>query len=351
MSTGVAFVVSAVLVVVNGFFVAVELAFVASRRTKLETMVEQGERGATAALTATGDVTRMLFAAQLGITVASLLLGLIGEEAVAHIIESAVEAVVDIPDGLLHAIGFTTALLFVVFVHTVFGEMVPKNIAIAEPERASRFLAPIHLVVVTVVQPIIWFLKGLARPLLRLAGIDPDSGLKSAHTPEELLRLIDASRRGGLVDEHEHALLAGALDFGDTRVRSIMIPRARLTTVPRDATVRQIEARVVETGHSRFPVVGTAAGEIIGFVHAKDLVRLPPEALDEPVPLELIRRMLQVTIERKLEDVLLDMKRQRTHMALVVAADGRQLGMITLEDILEELVGDIFDESDQAGPS
>ena len=347
MSTGVALSISVLLIAINGFFVAVELAFVASRRTKLETMAEEGARGAAAAVVATSDVTRMLFAAQLGITVASLLLGLIAEQAVAHVIESTIEAVVDVPEGVLHTIGFAMALLFVVFVHTVFGEMVPKNIAIAQPERSSRFLAPLHLVVVTVVQPIIWFLKLLARPLLRLAGIDPDAGLNDAHTPEELLRLIDASRRGGLVDEHEHALLAGALDFGESRVRSIMIPRDELATVSRGATVREIEAQVVRTGHSRFPVVGTDAGSIIGFVHAKDLVRLPADALDEPVPLELIRRMLQVTIERKLEDVMLDMKRQRTHMALVVAADARPVGMITLEDILEELVGDIFDESDQ----
>ncbi len=346
MSTGTALAVSLLLVVINGFFVAVELAFVASRRTKLEGMADDGLRGASAAVVATSDITRMLFAAQLGITVASLLLGLIAEEAVAHVVESAVDAVVDIPDGLLHGIGFGTALLLVVFAHTVFGEMVPKNIAIAQPERASRFLAPLHLVVVAAVRPIVWFLKLLARPLLRLAGVDPDTGFNDAHTPEELLRLIDASRAGGLVDEHEHALLAGALDFGDTRVRSIMIGRSEMVTVPRSASARTIEALVVETGHSRFPVVGIDGRSMIGFVHAKDLVRLPPAALDEPVPLELIRRMLQVGIERKLEDVLVDMKNQRTHMALVVAGDGRAVGMITLEDILEELVGDIFDESD-----
>lgn len=346
MSISVALAISVVLIVINGFFVAVELAFVASRRTKLETMAEEGARGAAAAVVATSDVTRMLFAAQLGITVASLILGLIAEDAVAHLIETAIEGVVDVPESLLHTIGFATALFLVVFVHTVFGEMVPKNIAIAQPERTSRILAPLHLVVVAVVRPIVWFLTLLARPLLRLAGVDPDAGLNDAHTPEELLRLIDASRKGGLVDEHEHALLSGAIDFGDTRVRSIMIPRRDLVTLPRHATARHIESQVVETGHSRFPIVGAETGSIIGFVHTKDLVRLPADALDEPVPLELIRRMLQVTVERKLEDVLLDMQRQRTHMALVTAGDAQPVGMITLEDILEELVGDIFDESD-----
>lgn len=347
MSTGLALAVSFVLIIVNGFFVAVELSFVASRRTKLESMADDGVRGARIAAESVENITRQLFAAQLGITVASLLLGLIAEQAVAHIIESVLESVIEIPEGLLHGIGFVVALMLVVFVHTVFGEMVPKNFAIAHPETSARFLAPIHAVVVTVASPIIWVLRLLARPLLRLAGVNPDTGLNDATTPGELLRMIDASRKGGLVEEQEHALLIGALDFGDTRVRSVMIELADIVSVRPSATVADFEALVLTHGHSRIPVLRADGADFRGFVHAKDLLRLPDEAQDDPIPLEMIRRMPKVSIDQTAEDLLLVMQRSRRHMALVVTADDRVVGMATLEDVLEQLVGEIYDETDR----
>ena len=346
MSTSAALIVSVILIIINGFFVGVELSFVASRQTKLEAMADDGIRGAGIAAYSVANITRMLFAAQLGITIASLMLGLIAEQAVAHIIESAIESVIEIPEGLLHGIGFAVALLIVVFVHTVFGEMVPKNLAIAHPETSARFLAPIHAGVVTVVSPIIWVLRLLARPLLRIAGVDPDAGMNDATTSVELLRMIDASREGGLVDEKEHALLLGALDFGDTRVRAVMIELKDIITVRPSATVADFEALVVEHGHSRIPVLRADGSDFRGFVHAKDLVRLPPEAHNEPIPLELIRRMPKVTIEQTVEDLLLVMQRNRRHMALVVTNAGQVVGMATLEDVLEKLVGEIYDETD-----
>jgi len=346
MSNTTALLVSVFLIVANGFFVGVELAFVASRRTKLESMAETGAFGSRKALVATSNITQMLFAAQLGITICSLILGLIAEAAVADIIESALDSFIDIPESVLHGIGFAVALLLVVFVHTVFGEMVPKTIAIAQPETASRFLAPVHLVVVAIVRPIIWVLKLLAKPLLRLAGVQTTGALNTASTPEELVRLLDASREGGLVEEQEHALLVGALDFGDIRVRSVMIPQENIVKVAMDTTIREIERTIVESGHTRIPVV-RPDDSILGFVHSKDILRLPIEAQNEAPPFELIRRMVQVGTDWKLEDVLVDMKQYRTHMALVLAPDHRVIGMLTLEDILEELVGEIYDESDQ----
>lgn len=347
MSTSVALVVSVVLVVVNGFFVGVELSFVASRLSKLETLAASGARGARIAADSVEHITRSLFAAQLGITVASLLLGLIAEQAVAHVLESVLGSVLDIPERLLDGIGFVAALSLVVFVHTVFGEMVPKNLAIAHPETSARVLAPIHAVVVRVVKPIIWILRLLARPLLRLAGVDPETGLNDATTSVELLRMIDASRQEGLVEEQEHALLISALDFGDTRVRAVMIPIEKIVSVRSSATVRDFEALVVDHGHSRIPVRRADGSDFRGFVHAKDLVRLPDEAVNDPIPLELIRRMPKVTIDQTVEDLLLVMQRNRRHMALVVTAAGTVVGMATLEDVLEQLVGKIYDESDQ----
>ncbi len=347
MSTPVAFIVSAVLIVINGFFVGVELAFVASRVTKLEAMAEKGLRGARTAADSVMSISQQLFAAQLGITVCSILLGFIAEAAVASVLESILSSVIDVPEGLLHGIGFVVALFIVTFVHTVFGEMVPKNVAIAHPETSARFLAPIHAAFVAAGRPIIWILRLLARPLLHLAGIDPVAGLNKATTPVELLRMIDASREGGLVEEQEHALLIGALDFGDTRVRSVMIELPNIVSIRSSATVRDFEALVVEHGHSRIPVLRADGSDFRGFVHAKDLVRLPAEAQSDPIPLELIRRMPKVTIDQTVEDLLLVMQRNRRHMALVVTGAGDVVGMATLEDVLEALVGEIYDETDQ----
>jgi len=149
------------------------------------------------------------------------------------------------------------------------------------------------------------------------------------------------------VEEQEHALLIGALDFGDTRVRSVMIELKDMVSVLPSATVRDFEALVVEHGHSRIPVLGADGSDFRGFLHAKDLVRLPAEAQDDPIPLELIRRMPKVTIDQTVEDLLLVMQRNRRHMALVVTGAGDVVGMATLEDVLEELVGEIYDETDQ----
>ena len=346
MSTTVALLISAVLIVINGFFVAVELGFVASRRTRLASLADEGAFGAKAAVIATSNVTRMLFAAQLGITVASLILGFIAEEAVAHIIESLVSSIVEIPERLLTGIGFATALVLVVFVHTVFGEMVPKNLAIAAPETTSRMLAPLHLLIVTAVRPIIFILNLLARPLLRLAGVVPNRRLNEAHTPEELVRMLDDSHEGGLLEQQEHALITGALDFGDLPVGSVMINFDDIVTVDRTAAVASIEQKVVEYGHSRIPITGSDGASILGFVHSKDLFRLPDEAQFEPLPLEIVRRMLQVGVDDLLVDVLVEMQRRRTHMALVQSPNGDVEGMVTLEDVLEELVGEIYDETD-----
>lgn len=346
MSTSVALLVSLLLIVINGFFVGVELALVASRETKLDALAEQGARGAKVAAHAVKNIISQLFAAQLGITVATLILGLIAEQAVAHIIESLLSSVVEIPDGILHGIGIAVALFIVTFVHTVFGEMVPKNLAIAAPETSARIMAPIHAVFVTISSPIIWVLKQMSRPLLHLAGVDPDAGFNKAATPTSLLRMLDASREQGLVEAQEHALIAGALDFGDKSVQSVMIAADDIVSVPLSATVADIEALVVSSGHSRIPVRQSAGKDFRGFVHAKDLVRLPAEATSDVVPLELIRRMPKVGIDQSIEDLLLVMRRNQRHMALVTAQD-KVVGMVTLEDVLEQLVGAIYDETDR----
>jgi CBS domain containing-hemolysin-like protein len=345
--TGVAILASAFLILLNGYFVAIEFALVASHRAKLEPLAAQGNRRAVLALAATRDLSRQLAGSQLGITLASLGLGVLGEPAVARLLEPLIERVGDPPAALVHGIALAVALIIVVCFHMVLGEMVPKGLALAGPERTLLALAPVNRVFVAVFGPVIRSFDGLAGGIVRMFGVTPARELGSAHTAAEFVTMLDASRREGFLEEFEHSLLSGALDFRRRVTSSVMVPRARIVSVSRRMTVAAVEQVAHRTGHSRLPVVGSGLDNVIGFVHVKDLLRLPPEARDEPLPLELVRRMLVVPHDRPLEDLLRAMRRARSHLALVRGADGRTVGIVTLEDVLEELVGEIRDESDR----
>jgi CBS domain containing-hemolysin-like protein len=342
------FLVAAVLLLIaNGFFVAIEFALLASRVSRLTPMAKDGtDAGAAAALDAVRDLQTQLAGAQLGITMASLGLGFVAEPAVAAVLESAIEAVVHLPSGVLHTISFLIALAIVVILHMVLGEMVPKNLAIANPERVARLLAPIHAAYIALLRPVIWFLNAISNALVRLFGYEPVDELNTALTVNEFHTLLAGAVMEGKIEGVEHELLSGALDFRARTAGSIMIPRHRMATVRRSASVAEIEALVAETGHSRIPVEGVGPSDVIGFVHSKDLLRLPPEAQDDQVPLEMMRRMLIVSPDQPVRDLMRAMRRARRHVALVRSDSGQLLGLVTLEDALEALVGDIRDETD-----
>jgi len=310
-------------------------------------MADNSDDGATAALDAIRHLQPQLAGAQLGITMASLGLGFVGEPAVSSVIESVLESFVELPSGVLHGIGFVAALGVVVTIHMVLGEMVPKNIAMAGPERAARILAPVHRVYVSAFKPVIWFLNESSNLAVRLLGREPVDELNTALTVNEFHALIAGAQEEGVLEVAEHDLLAGALDFRARTAGSIMVPRSRMVSVLRVTPVAEIEAVVAQSGHSRLPVEGTASDDIIGFVHSKDLLRLPADARSEAVPLEMIRRMLIVPPDRSIRDLMRSMRRMRRHMALVRDDRGVLLGMVTLEDVLESLVGDIRDETDR----
>ena len=337
MSTPWALVAAALLLVANGFFVAVEFAVVGSRRTRLERLRDEGVARAGHALAATGDLNLQLAGAQLGITMASLGLGAVAEPAVAGLLDAV----------LGHTVAVVVALVLVVFAHLVVGEMVPKNIALTDPERTLLALVLPNRAYLWLFRPLIGVLNGVANLGMRVLRVEPRRELASARTAEDLAVMLAASREEGLIEDFAHDLLAGVLDFGDRVVGSVMVPRAQVVTVPVGATVAAVERVVVDTGHSRLPVVGRDLDDVRGFIHAKDLLTLPPEVRDRPVPVRLIRRMLVVPTTRSLEDVLLGMRRVRVHFALVVDETGATAGIVTLEDLLEELVGDIVDESDR----
>lgn len=340
------FLVAAVaLLLANAFFVAVEFALIASRRTALEPLVEQGDRRAKRALGFTTQLNLQLAGSQLGITMASLGLGAVAEPAVAGLIESAIEAVVEVPEGLLHGIGFGVALAIVVFAHMVVGEMIPKNVAISAPERTLLALSGANRAYVALFGPVIRALNVLANATTRALGVEPRDELTTSHTADELARLLAESREGGILEETAHDLLAGALDLGGRDLGSIRVLADQVVAVSRDATVADAERAVVESGVSRLLVRG-ADGDVIGFVHAKDLLTVPDEARHRPLPLARIRRVLVLDQSLPLDRVLVAMRRTRTHVAAVVDDARAFVGLATLEDVLESVVGDIVDETD-----
>ena len=335
------------LLAANGAFVAKEFALVASRRTKLEGLAEDGSLRARLAFEAANELPLQLASSQLGVTMASLGLGAVAEPLVAHGLEGAL-AGVGVPNGLSDTIALIVGLGIVVFFHMVIGEMVPKYVSLADPERVLLAVSVPNRIYVALFRPIIRVLNWLGNAGTRALRVEPRTDLTTIPTAEEIASMLAASREEGLIEEMAHDLLSGALDFGERPVREVMVPRDVVTWVARDATVAQAEELIVNSGHSRLLVVGRDLDDVVGFVHAKDLLTVPAEARDRSLPIARIRRVLILPEHRPLDEVLVAMRRSRTHVGVVVDQDRRVSGLATLEDVLEHLVGDISDESDAA---
>ena len=270
MSTQTAILLGLVLLLGNAFFVGAEFALVSARRTQLEPRAEQGSRLARSALAAMEQVSLVMAGAQFGITVCSLGLGAVAEPALADLLEPAADAV-GLPHGAVHPIAFTVALALVVYLHVVLGEMVPKNLALAGPERAALVFGAPMIMIVTALKPIVFVLNAAANASLRLAGIEPRAEISSVFTREQVEALVDESRAEGLLEEGEYARLSGALGFTSRTVADVYLPMAGLQTVSRGARATEVEAICAETGFSRFPVVGDT-GSLIGYLHIKDVL-------------------------------------------------------------------------------
>lgn len=357
MSTPVALAVAALLLLLNAFFVGAEFAVISARRSQIEPLADSGRRTARTTLWAIEHVSLMLAISQLGITVCSLGLGAVAEPAVAHLLELPFEAA-RLPQGLLHPISFTLALGVVIYLHVVVGEMVPKNLAIAGPERAALLLAPPLVGLARALRPVIRVLTAVTNGLLRLLRVEPKEELASAFTAEEVQSIVAESRREGLLDD-EHELLRGALELGERRAGDVMVPFEQLVTVPLGCTPEDVEELVGRTGFSRFPVVAAsdtsspdavaesgqqdASTEVIGYLHVKDLLYADDGRHEVPVPEKRIRGLVAVGADEELEDVLAAMQRSGAHLARVVAPGERDRGVVFLEDVLEELVGEVTD--------
>ncbi|MFQ6392829.1 hemolysin family protein [Nocardia sp. KC 131] len=338
-----------VLLASNAFFVAAEFALISARRDRLEALAAQGKRNADTVIRAGENLSMMLAAAQLGITICSILLGRVGEPAVAHLLEGPFE-LVGMPDQLLHPIAFAVALTIVVILHILFGEMIPKNIALAGPERSALLLVPIHLAWLRLARPLIAIYNLAANLSLRLLRIEPKDELNATVSSVELAEMIGESRSEGLLDEEEHRRLTQALGTSDRVVADVMVPLDILRSVPlrgNGTTLGDIESAVAETGFSRYPVRSTD-GSLVGYLHVKDVL---DKVADEtagpgtPIPRTDIRPLPTVSMGTTLYEALARLRRTNSHLGRVVDNRGNTTGIVALEDLVEEFVGTVRDNT------
>jgi CBS domain containing-hemolysin-like protein len=345
VSPAVALLLAALLIAGNGFFVGAEFALLAARQTRLTGLAETSRR-ARAALRASRRLPLMISGCQFGITLCSLGLGAVAEPAVASLLEPAFRAL-HVPEAALHPIAFALALLLTSALHMLLGEMVPKNIALAGPERAALALAPPLLGFVRAFRPAIVALTAAATAVLRLVKVTPVDEGGHGYTAEQVAGLVEEARREGLLGREEHEHVVDALQFGERTARAVVLPNQRLVTVPETVTAADVEARVAATGFSRFPVAG-ADGRLVGYVHLADVLHVPAGRRRSPLPASRIRPLPRITSDAPLHEVLALLQRTGAHLAQVFDGD-RPLGVVALEDVLEELVGEVRDATRRTG--
>ena len=330
--------VAILLLLVNAFFVAAEFALISTRRSSIEPLAARGSRRARVTLAGVEQASLLLAGSQLGITLASLGLGAVAEPSVAHELERLFDAV-GAPDGLLHPVSFVIALLIVVFLHVVIGEMIPKNLAIAGPERAALLLVPALTWLIRPLRPVIAGLNSLANLTLRAVRLTPQEEVTSAFTREEVAGLIAQSHQEGLLDVGDHEHLSDALGFDARTARAVLLPLDRLVTVGPGATPRDVERLCADTGFSRFPLVDET-GDLAGYLHLKDVLETDPVLRSAPVAAKRLRPLLRIGADDSLGSVLATMQTNGAHLARATDASGQLLGIVALEDVLAELIGE-----------
>ncbi|HEX5540651.1 MAG TPA: hemolysin family protein [Micromonospora sp.] len=330
--------VTAVLLLGNAFFVGSEFALIASRRTIIEPLTATSKR-ARLALSAMNQIPLMIAGAQLGITICSLGLGAIAEPALAHLLQLPFAAL-GLPAGAVHPVAFLLALGIVIFLHTVVGEMVPKNITLAGPEASALWLGPAMLAFCVSTKPLLQGMGWISRQVLRLWRIEATEAIKTVFTAEELAGLVSQARTEGLLGSTEHARITGALALHQRTAADALRPWSAVTTVSENVSAASLEVLATRTGRSRFPVVERATRRVLGFVHVKDVLEYEGASRRAPVPAHVLRPLAVVPPERTLAELLLAMRRERRHMVLV--SDGRvPLGVVTLDDVLAAIVGEL----------
>lgn len=323
-----------VLLAGNFFFVGAEFSLISARRSIIEPMAEAGNRAARLTLRGMENVSLMMAGAQLGITVCSLVLGFVTKPLVKTVLEGPLE-LAGVPPVWIDTISYAVAYALVTVLHVVLGEMVPKNIALAGPEKLALKLAPPLLLIVTVLRPFLWMMNSIANLILRAFGFTPKNEVTSAFTREEVSDMVKESHEEGLIDPEEADLLENALSFETRTAGQILIPLAEVSVLPVDSTPNEVEAAALER-YSRFPV--TDGASMLGYVHVKDT--LAAEHRDRPLTQEMIRPLLEFKRDVSVLLVADKMRKSGTHLAVVRDGDA-VAGIVALEDVLEELVGQI----------
>jgi len=335
-----------VLVLLNGFFVAAEFALVGARRSRIDHLAESGNGGAKVVQHALDQLDRYISGTQLGITLASLALGWIGEPALASLIDIGMQKV-----GLPHSPGVAhsgaaiiTAFLIITFLHIVLGELAPKSLALVMPERVSIVIVRPLIWFSRIMSPFIWVLNGAANIILKLFGLHTVREGGHVHSPEELRLLVMQARAHGTLDESDTAMLAGVFDFHEKKARDVMRPRTEVVALPIDASEEDVWETVRSERYSRYPVFRESPDDMVGVFLAKDLWLYDGE---EPFSLaRFVREALYVPDTRPAERVLDDLRKTRAQMAVVLDEYGGTAGIVTMEDLVEEVIGDIADEYD-----
>lgn len=335
------------LVFLNGFFVAAEFAIVKVRNTRIETLIQEGNHKAKIAGSIVTNLDAYLSATQLGITLASLGLGWVGEPAVAVMIHPLLAAIgLSGSEAVLHTVSFTIAFSFITALHIILGELVPKSMAIQQAEAIALWTArPLHLFY-KMMFPFIWSLNSVANLFLKWMGFKPQTDHQSAHTEDEIRLLVKESHESGLIDNTELTLVDNIFDFSETHAREIMIPRTEMVCLYTDNSYEENREITFREMHTRYPLCDPDKDHIIGFIHIKDLWRNDQERDIR----NLIRPITKVPESIQISKLLKIMQRKKTEMCILIDEYGGTSGLVTLEDILEEIVGEIQDEFDEERP-
>ncbi|MDO4897943.1 MAG: hemolysin family protein [Rothia sp. (in: high G+C Gram-positive bacteria)] len=335
-----------VLLAGNAFFVAAEFSIMSTRRSQIEPLAETGNKRAVTVLYALENVSLMLATCQLGITVCSLLILNVSEPAIHHLVAEPLEHV-GIPYEVASGLAFVFALILVTYLHVIFGEMVPKNMAVSTAAQGTAlWIAPPLVAVSRLLKPVVWLLNWIADHALRLMKIEPKAEVSSTFTLDELQNIVAQSTAEGTVEDGS-GVLSGALEFSSKSVEEIMVTGDKLVTMTFPCTPADLEKAVAQTGYSRFVMQDAQDGTYMGYLHIKDALAYEGERLNQPIAWSKLRAMSIVRPETEIDEALATMQRNRAHVSHVVDASGRSVGVLFLEDVLEELVGEIKDTTQE----
>ena len=340
------------LVLMNGFFVAAEFALVSVRGTRIKELVAQGNSAAKWAAKALEHPDQVIAATQLGITLASLGLGWIGEPALSHLLQPLIEFLpINLQEGASHSIAVGMAFTIITFLHVVVGELAPKSIALQNPEGTSLWVARPTLWTEWIFKPFIWALNGTGNALLKMMGVNPAEGHELVHSVEELKMIVTASAQEGVVESDEQEMLHAIFDFGELLVRRVMIPRTEITAFEADIFLEEAIDLAIHSSYTKFPIYDDDLDNIIGIVHIKDLLRAKQSNGDEECKIRTLAREAYFVPESvPVRSVLQQFRAKRRHIAIVMDEFGGTAGLVTLEDLMEEIVGEVSDPFDNEQP-